>query len=106
MAPAAIVKFSQFQIFGSAISRSITSIAGSAVTNRGSGGSSGIFVHQNHWAAKKATAQAPDWMLCLLGDTNSCNQQRFSRQEGSGRGLEEQFEMVACPGFEPTAVYS
>jgi hypothetical protein len=50
MAPTVIARFSQFQKCGCAISRSITWIAGSAVTNRASGVLSGILLHQDYRA--------------------------------------------------------
>jgi hypothetical protein len=46
-----------------------------------------------HWAAKEPQRR----LLPPFGGTNSCNQQSITRQESSGRGLEEQFEMVAGP---------
>jgi hypothetical protein len=71
---------------------SIISVPGSTVTKRASGVASGILVHQNHWAAKKRQRGLLD--LMPFGGMNSCNQQRFSCQERSGRGLEEQFETL------------
>jgi hypothetical protein len=102
VASAALVEFNRSDLCKGTRSCSIISFLGSAVIKRASGVSSGILVDQNHWAAKKATAQASSLDAMALGGTNSCNRQRFPRQGRSGRGLEEQFEMVACPQFEPT----
>jgi hypothetical protein len=86
-------------------SRSIISVLESTITKSASRGSNGIFVHRNHWTAKKQqrrlrtlpwadnTSQKANlvgyqaWNECWRAILSDC--------------LEQRFEMVARPRFEP-----